>query len=52
MKENEYLHMFEEEEHHWWYAGMRAVIHSLVLPASLPEHPRLLDAGCGTGYAM
>jgi len=52
MKENEYLHMFEEEEHHWWYAGMRAVINSLVPPASLPENPRVMDAGCGTGYAM
>lgn len=52
MKENEYLHMFEEEEGHWWYAGMRAIIRSLVPPASLPENPRMLDAGCGTGYAM
>ena len=52
MKENEYLHMFEEEEGHWWYAGMRAVTRALVPPASLPENPRMLDAGCGTGYAM
>ena len=52
MKENEYLHMFEEEEDHWWYAGMREVIRSLVPPASLPENPRMLDAGCGTGYSM
>ena len=52
MKENEYLHMYREEEDHWWYAGMRAVTRSLVPPASLPENPRMLDAGCGTGYAM
>jgi SAM-dependent methyltransferase len=52
MKKHEYLHMFEEEEGHWWYMGMRAVVRSLVPPASLPESPCLLDAGCGTGYTM
>jgi len=52
MKESEYLHMFEEEEHHWWYAGMRLIVRSLVPPASLGNNPRLLDAGCGTGYTM
>ena len=52
MDEREYLHMYEEEESHWWYAGMRSIVISLVPPESLPEKPRLLDAGCGTGYNM
>lgn len=44
--------MYEEEDHHWWYVGMRAVVLSLLPPASLPVNPRTLDAGCGTGYNM
>ena len=42
--------MFVEEETHWWYVGMRAVVDSLLPPVSLPTAPRALDAGCGTGY--
>lgn len=52
MDEREYLHMYQEEERHWWYVGMRAVVLSLLPPASLPRCPRILDAGCGTGYSM
>lgn len=52
MEEREYLHMYEEEERHWWYVGMRAIVLSLLPPGSLPENPLLLDAGCGTGYNM
>jgi SAM-dependent methyltransferase len=50
MRERDYAAMFVEEETHWWYAGMRAVVDSLLPPASLPTAPRTLDAGCGTGY--
>jgi len=52
MDEKEYLHMYQEEEHHWWYVGMRAIVLSLLPPDSLPAHPVVLDAGCGTGYNM
>ncbi len=52
MDDQEYLHMYEEEDRHWWYAGMRAVVLSLLPPSSLPRVPQVLDAGCGTGYAM
>ncbi len=52
MNEREYFSMHEEEERHWWYVGMRAVVLSLLPPASLPEDVRVLDAGCGTGYNM
>ncbi len=52
MDEREYFHMYEEEERHWWYVGMRTVVLSLLPPASLPRGLRVLDAGCGTGYNM
>ncbi len=52
MNEREYRHMYEEEERHWWYAGMRAIVLALLPPASLPAHPAVLDAGCGTGFNM
>ena len=48
----EYLHMYEEEENHWWYEGMRAIVLSLLPPASLPDRALVLDAGCGTGFNM
>jgi SAM-dependent methyltransferase len=39
------------EERHWWYRGLRDVLLDSVRNqgAQLPEHPRVLDAGCGTG---
>jgi len=52
MDDQEYLHMYQEEDRHWWYAGMREVVLSIAPPSSLPSHPRVLDAGCGTGYSM
>lgn len=50
MKEPEYLHMYEEEVLHWWYAGMRSISRSILPPSLLPPNPVVLDAGCGTGY--
>ena len=50
MERDEYTRMFEAEERHWWYAGMRAISLALLegaLPA--PGRLRILDAGCGTG---
>jgi SAM-dependent methyltransferase len=48
----EYRRMFEAEESHWWYAGMRSISFALLgsrLPAAPPQGRRILDAGCGTG---
>jgi SAM-dependent methyltransferase len=44
--------MYEEEERHWWYVGMRAIVLALLPPDSVPANPLVLDAGCGTGYNM
>jgi len=52
MEEREYLYMYEEEERHWWYAGMRSIVSTLLPTGSLPANAVALDAGCGTGYNM
>jgi ectoine hydroxylase-related dioxygenase (phytanoyl-CoA dioxygenase family) len=46
MKADEYLHMYLEEENHWWYSGMRGIVRSLFPEFSTGEAPRVLDAGC------
>jgi SAM-dependent methyltransferase len=52
MNDEEYLHMHAEEEIHWWYAGMREIVLSLLPPASAPRGRPVLDVGCGTGYNL
>ena len=47
MKAEEYELMYRVEDHHWWYAGMRAV--SAAILAEIGTPARILDAGCGTG---
>jgi SAM-dependent methyltransferase len=49
MEEHVYRQLYELEDTHWWFRGRRAVIHALLGRAPLAEHPRVLDAGCGTG---
>jgi len=47
----EHAVMSRVEDHHWWYLGLRDVIvRTLERPdVRLPDRPRVLDAGCGTG---
>jgi len=47
MKAEEYELMYRVEDHHWWYAGMRAISAALLADVGTPA--RILDAGCGTG---
>ena len=51
MNPGEYEVMSRVEEGHWWYRGLRdALVQTLGRRApNLPSHPRVLDAGCGTG---
>ncbi len=49
MEQRAYSEMYDVEERHWWFRGRRAVIWALLSLTDLPEKPRLLDAGCGTG---
>jgi SAM-dependent methyltransferase len=37
------------EERHWWFAARRKIVGEILTSLALPEHARILDAGCGTG---
>lgn len=46
----QYEVMFKQEEHHWWYRGMRRITGALLDRWYRGPRPaRILDAGCGTG---
>ncbi|MDX6657371.1 MAG: hypothetical protein QOH62_2164, partial [Solirubrobacteraceae bacterium] len=44
--------MLENDERHWWYRGRRRVLDAVLDSIDLPQHPRLLDAGCGSGRTL
>ena len=44
-----YRSIFDAEQHHWWFAGMRELTAALLGDRMLKPGSRLLDAGCGTG---
>jgi SAM-dependent methyltransferase len=51
MHPDEYRVMFELEDGHWWYRGLRVMLKSMLaryVAADAPR-PKILDAGCGTG---
>jgi len=47
MNAAEYAVMFQVEDTHWWYVGMRRLSGVILGRPGLPG--RVLDAGCGTG---
>ena len=49
MEDHVYQQLYDLEDGHWWFRGRRAVLWALLRRAGLPDQPRLLDAGCGTG---
>ena len=50
MREQDYADLYELEESHWWFVGMREVTAALLDPVCPPGRARdVLDAGCGTG---
>lgn len=49
MRETAYQEHFDVEDRHWWFRGRWAVVEALLARTELPEQPRILDAGCGTG---
>jgi SAM-dependent methyltransferase len=51
MEENEYRHMVEAGERHWWYSSTRSLLDQLVTPHLAPITPetRYLDAAGGSG---
>lgn len=44
-----YRRIYEAEERHWWYRGMRSITAALLGDRLEASGMRLLDAGCGTG---
>ena len=49
MEDEIYQQLYDLEDGHWWFRGRRAVLWAMMRRAGLPEAPRVLDAGCGTG---
>lgn len=37
------------ESEHWWFTGRRAIIDRVLSRLPLPEDPRILEIGCGSG---
>lgn len=44
-----YHQMREVEDRHWWFTARRSIIEAIMESLDLPQSPRILDAGTGTG---
>jgi SAM-dependent methyltransferase len=49
MDEAVYQRMAEVQATHWWYAGRRRILDSVISGLGLPQNALILEAGCGTG---
>jgi SAM-dependent methyltransferase len=49
MEDREYEIMYQVEDTHFWFKGMRSILGSIISPLTLPSSANILDAGCGTG---
>jgi SAM-dependent methyltransferase len=49
---DEFAALVNYDEHHWWYAGRRRVLHAALGKLTLPPGAQILDAGCGSGRTM
>ena len=49
MDASEYVIMYDVEDSHWWYAGMRRLTESMLDAYVGDRVSSILDAGCGTG---
>src|SRR3989338_11472275 len=51
MEITEYKNIYELEDEHWWYAGMRHIFITTIRSyIKNNEKIKILDVGCGTGY--
>jgi len=44
-----YIEMAEVQDAHWWFKGRREILRSVIGRLPLPESPRILEIGAGTG---
>ena len=49
MNPDAYLEMAATETRHWWFAGRRAILESVISRLGLPPSARILEIGSGTG---
>src|SRR5262245_38672438 len=52
MQQHTYSIMYRIEKTHWWFAGRRKILATLleqICSQSGKPRPRILDVGCGTG---
>ena len=49
MDASEYTTMYEVEDRHWWYVGMRAITRMVLDTYAGQRLAAILDAGCGSG---
>ena len=48
-----YDRMAELDSRHWWYLARREILADLIeRRVALPENPRILEIGCGTGHNL
>ncbi len=49
MRPEAYIEMAEVQDAHWWFKGRREILESVIGRLPLPESPRILEIGAGTG---
>ena len=49
MQPEAYVEMAEVQDRHWWFRGRREILRSEIAGLPLPESPRILEIGAGTG---
>ncbi|MBW3567095.1 MAG: class I SAM-dependent methyltransferase [Proteobacteria bacterium] len=49
MTPDAYLEMAKTESRHWWFCGRRAILDHVIGKLRLPDVPKILEIGCGTG---
>lgn len=53
METSEYKALFETEEFHWWFKGLRDLVFYRLRKSGVQKRPaKILDQGCGAGYMM